>query len=352
MRIAKAVRVPLDMIVFLLLSAAAAVSLGLTWVLLRYALTHRLVDVPNERSSHRRPTPRGGGMAIAVAFLGSVLALWALGLLPSRLGAAVGGSGSLVAVVGFLDDHGHVSRRWRLFAHFVAATWALFCLNGMPALTVASGLHLPRGWLSNGIAAVYFVWLVNLFNFMDGIDGIASVETITACLGGILLYLIVVPGNQQWIVPAVLLASAGGFLFWNFPPARIFMGDAGSGFLGITLAVLSVQAAWAAPNLFWAWVILLGVFIVDASVTLIRRVLKGGRIYLEPHRSHAYQYVAWRLGTHAPVTVAVGLINLVWLCPLAVCVGLGYLNGVLGLLIAYIPLIGLALRLRAGADPL
>jgi glycosyltransferase WbpL len=349
MRIAKAVRVPFNMILFWLLSAAAAVSLGLTWVLRRYALTHRLVDVPNERSSHRSPTPRGGGIAIAVAFLGCLLALWALDLLPSRLVAALGGSGGLVAVVGFLDDHGHVSRRWRLFAHFVAAIWALFWLNGMPALTVA-GLYLPRGWLSNGIAAVYFVWLLNLYNFMDGIDGIASVETITACLGGILLYVIVVPGNPQWIVPALLLASVGGFLFWNFPPARIFMGDAGSGFLGMTLAVLSVQAAWAAPNLFWAWTILLGVFIVDASVTLIRRVLRGGRIYLEPHRSHAYQYVARRLGTHTPVSLTVGLINLVWLCPLAICVGLGYLNGVLGLLIAYIPLIGLALRLRAGAQ--
>ena len=220
-------------------------------------------------------------------------------------------------------------------------------LNGMPALTIGQ-ISLPRGWLSNAIAAVYAVLLLNLYNFMDGIDGIASIEAITVCMGGILLYVIVVPGNQQWIMPAVLLASVAGFLYWNYPPARIFMGDAGSGFLGITLAVFSIQAAWIAPNLFWAWVILLGVFVVDASVTLLRRLLAGGRKYLEAHRSHAYQYAARRFGAHEPVSLAVGVINLVWLCPLATIVGLGYLNGGLGLLIAYIPLGVLAFLLKAG----
>lgn len=334
-----------------LLSAAAGVSLCLTWVLRRYALARCLIDIPNERSSHRIPTPRGGGMAIALAFLGCLPVLWALDLLPLRLLVALSGSGGLIALIGFLDDHYHISRRWRLFFHFMAAAWALFWLEGMPALTVA-GLNLPRGWLSNGIAAVYVVWLLNLYNFMDGIDGIASIEAITVCLGGVLLYLIVAPGNAQWIVPAVLLASVAGFLYWNYPPARIFMGDAGSGFLGVTLAVFSIQAAWVAPNLFWAWVIMLGVFIVDASVTLVRRIFRGGRKYLEAHRSHAYQYAARLFGAHKPVSLAVGVINLVWLCPLATIVGLGYLDGALGLLIAYVPLVGLALRLKAGAQAL
>jgi Fuc2NAc and GlcNAc transferase len=195
-------------------------------------------------------------------------------------------------------------------------------------------------------------WCANLYNFMDGIDGIASIEAITVCFGGVLLYLIVVPGNPQWIVPAVLLASVAGFLYWNYPPARIFMGDGGSGFLGMTLAVLSIQAAWVAPNLFWAWAIMLGVFVVDASVTLIRRIFGGGRKYLEAHRSHAYQYAARRFGAHKPVSLAVGAINLIWLCPLATIVGLGYLNGALGLLIAYLPLVGFAFHLKAGTHAL
>jgi Fuc2NAc and GlcNAc transferase len=329
-----------------LLSAAASVSLGLTWVLRRYALARSLLDVPNERSSHSVPTPRGGGLAIVLAFLACLPVLWALGL-PARLLVALSGSGGLVALVGFLDDHHHLARRWRLLFHFLAATWALVWLDGMPVLTVGQ-ISLPRGWLSNAIAAVYTIWLLNLYNFMDGIDGIASIEAITVCMGGVLLYLIVVPGNPQWIMPAVLLASVAGFLYWNYPPARIFMGDAGSGFLGITLAVFSIQAARVAPNLFWAWVILLGVFVVDASVTLLRRFFAGGRKYLEAHRNHAYQCAARKFGAHEPVTLAVAGINLVWLCPLATIVGLGYLNGILGLLIAYVPLVVLALLLKAG----
>jgi Fuc2NAc and GlcNAc transferase len=332
-----------------LLPAAVGVSLGLTWLLGRYARARRLVDIPNERSSHSVPTPRGGGMAVALTFLGCLSVLWALNIVRLPLLAAFGGAGGLAALIGFLDDHGHVSRRWRLFAHFVAAAWALGWLGGMPALTVA-GVNVPPGCLSNSLAVAYVVWLVNLYNFMDGIDGIASIEAITVCLGGIFLYFIVAPGSPLWIAPAVLLASAAGFLYWNYPPARIFMGDAGSGFLGVTLGLFSIQAASIAPNLFWAWVILLGVFIVDASVTLIRRICGGGRTFLEPHRNHAYQHAARRLGAHKPVSLAVGGINLVWLWPLAVVVGLGYLNAMFGVLIAYTPLVGLAFRLKAGAD--
>jgi Fuc2NAc and GlcNAc transferase len=146
----------------------------------------------------------------------------------------------------------------------------------------------------------------------------------------------------------VLLGCAvAGFLFWNFPPARIFMGDAGSGFLGIILGILSLQAAWISSQLLWAWLILLGVFIVDATVTLIRRLVRGDKIY-EAHRSHAYQFASRRFGRHLPVTSAVGVINLVWLLPIALCVTLFGLDGALGLIIAYIPLVILAIRFKAG----
>ena len=125
------------------------------------------------------------------------------------------------------------------------------------------------------------------------------------------------------------------------------MGDAGSGFLGIVLGVLSLQAGWIAPELFWGWVILLGVFVVDATWTLLRRLLRGERVY-EAHRSHAYQYASREFGRHLPVTLAVGAINLAWLLPIAAWVGLGGLDGLLGVAIAYAPLVGLALRFRAG----
>jgi len=332
---------------FVLLPTAVAVALGLTWVLRRYALARRLIDIPNERSSHAIPTPRGGGMAIVVTFLGCLAVLWTHGLLPWRWLVAMLGTGGFVALIGFLDDHYHLPRRWRFLAHFTAAAWALSWLQGMPTMTIA-GFELPANWLCNGIVAVYLVWLLNLYNFMDGIDGIASVEAITVCLGGVLLYLLVAPDSGLWLLPATLAAAVAGFLYWNYPPARIFMGDAGSGFLGMMLGILSIQAARIAPALLWSWIILLGVFIVDASVTLLRRMFAGGQTYLQAHRSHAYQFAARRCGAHGPVSLAVGAVNVIWLYPLAVLVALGYLDGLLGVLIAYTPLVGAAVYLKAG----
>src|SRR5690606_30192313 len=120
---------------------------------------------------------------------------------------------------------------------------------------------------------------------------------------GAILYALLETASLTDLPLLMLAASVLGFLAWNFPPARIFMGDAGSGFLGIALGILSLQAAWIAPTLFWAWQILLGVFVVDATFTLLRRLLRGEKVY-EAHRSHAYQYASRRFGRHLPVTLA------------------------------------------------
>ena len=248
-------------------------------------------------------------------------------------------------MVGFLDDHGHIAARWRLLAHFVAAFWALGWLGGAPALQLF-GVQFDLGWLGFALVAVYLVWLLNLYNFMDGIDGIASVEAICVCVGGALLYVLLGKPDLA-LLPLMLAAAVAGFLYWNFPPARIFMGDAGSGFLGIVLGIMSIQAGWVDPALFWSWVILLGVFVVDATFTLVRRLLRGDKVY-EAHRSHAYQYASRHYGRHLPVTLAVGVINLAWLLPIALLVGTGRIDGVIGVALAYAPLVLLAIRFRAG----
>ncbi|MDH1281222.1 glycosyltransferase family 4 protein [Pseudomonas chengduensis] len=333
------------MILWWLLPVLAGVSLLLTGALRRYALARSLMDVPNARSSHSVPTPRGGGVAIVLSFLAALPLLAVVGVLPWPVLWALMGAGAWVAVVGFLDDHGHIAARWRLLAHFIGAAWALGWLGGLPSLAVF-GFDLELGWLGYVLAAFYLVWLLNLYNFMDGIDGIASVEAISVCLGGALLYALL--GEPAAIgAPLLLAVAVAGFLFWNFPPARIFMGDAGSGFLGIALGVLSLQAAWIAPQLLWSWLILLGVFTVDATWTLFRRLLRGDKVY-EAHRSHAYQYASRRFGNHLPVTLAVLGINLLWLLPIALWVGLGGLDGLLGLLVAYLPLVVLAVKFKAG----
>ncbi|KAA8714061.1 MULTISPECIES: MraY family glycosyltransferase [Pseudomonas syringae group] len=333
------------MIEWLSVIAIALLSLILTSLLRKYALAKSLIDLPNARSSHSIPTPRGGGVSIVVAFLLAISMLAWAGQVSTATLVAIVGSAGLVALIGFMDDHGHIAARWRLLGHFVAAGWALAWLGGLAPLNIMGWTFAP-GLVGQILAAFYLVWMLNLYNFMDGIDGIASVEAVTVCAGMSLIYVLAGFAGLAWS-PLLLAAAVAGFLYWNFPPARIFMGDAGSGFLGLVLGVLSVQASWASSQLFWSWLILLGVFIVDATVTLGRRLLRGEKVY-EAHRSHAYQFASRRYGKHLPVTLAVGLINLFWLLPVAMWVALKGGDGLIWTAIAYIPLVLLALRFSAG----
>lgn len=337
------------LIVFLI--ALVVVTAALTWGLRQYALKSGMVDVPNGRSSHEVPTPRGGGIAIVAGFLTAVALVWARGGLAGHLATAIIGAGLIVSTVGFLDDHSPVVPRWRwrLAAHFAASAWALVWLGGLPPLVLFE-TTVDLGWIGQVLAAFYLAWLLNLFNFMDGIDGIAGVQTVTVSGAAIALYSLGPNPGLEWVIPAALACATLGFLTLNWPPARIFLGDAGSGFLGMMLGVMSVRAAHQAPDLFWSWLILLAVFVVDATVTLLRRLYRG-ELFYEAHRNHGYQYMAARLRAHKPVTLGVAAINLGYLLPLAVAVAMGRLDGVVGVLLAYAPLVWLAFRLQAGAPP-
>jgi Fuc2NAc and GlcNAc transferase len=325
---------------------AFIVSLALTGLLRRYALSASLLDIPNARSSHTLPTPRGGGVAIVVVFLLGIILLLKLGLLSTAITWALFGAGAWVAVIGFIDDHQHIPARWRLLGHFVAAAWGLFWLGDLSALPLF-GFSVDLGWTGTVLAGFYLVWMLNLYNFMDGIDGLASIEAISVCAGGLLLSVLGSNETGQSYALVLQIMAVAGFLAWNYPPAKIFMGDAGSGFLGITLGLFSLQAAIQAPQFFWSWLILLGVFIVDATWTLTQRFLRGEKIY-EAHRSHAYQNASRHYSSHKTVSLAVAAINVVWLFPVALWVGLGDLNGLLGVGIAYLPLVLLVIKFKAG----
>ncbi len=316
----------------------------LTWAMRRYALSSDFLDLPNERSSHSLPTPRGGGVAIVVAFAFGSLASGPLAgvEIPWRLLEA----GVCVAVVGLIDDHGHIPARWRLLAHFACAGWVLSMI-GIPQLEWM-GNTIDLGPLGVILAALYLVWMLNLYNFMDGIDGIAGVEALTVGMGGALVCMLAGGAQSPEVTSAALLAAAAaGFLVWNFPPARIFMGDVGSGFLGLMLGAISLQSAVTHPILLWCWLVLLGTFVVDATVTLARRMLRREQLY-RAHRSHAYQHASREFGAHRPVTVAIVMINLFWLLPWAIAISLGHVGGLVGLVVAYIPLLVLAFRFKAG----
>ncbi|MEE3508674.1 glycosyltransferase family 4 protein [Pseudomonas sp. 10C3] len=333
------------MIYWWLIPVVAFFSFMLTAILRRYALSRSLMDIPNSRSSHSIPTPRGGGVAIAVVFLIILPVLGWIRLAPWLTLIAIGGAGVVVAIIGFMDDRGHIAVRWRLLAHFSVAIWVLLWLGGLPVIKLF-GVIIDLSWFGDILAAVYLVWMLNLYNFMDGIDGLASVEALCTCLGACLLYLLAGFPQLIW-VPLLLAMAVFGFFCWNFPSARIFMGDAGSGFLGITLGAISLQAAWLSSQLLWSWLILLGVFVVDATFTLIRRLVQGEKIY-EAHRSHAYQFAFRKVRGHLPVLLIVGAINLLWLLPIALSVTVFNVDGALGLVIAYAPLVALAAKLRAG----
>ncbi|MBT3245057.1 MAG: glycosyltransferase family 4 protein [Bacteroidetes bacterium] len=324
------------MLLFIFIIVSCLISLILTWCLRLYALRHSMMDIPNERSSHDIPTPRGGGLAIVLTFLLGLFVLKMAGFLPAFLFWALFGSGSWVALIGWMDDRHDIPARVRLIGHFIGAVWALFCLGGLPPLPVFGNL-LYLSWIGHILAVFYLVWLLNLYNFMDGINGIAGIEAISVCIGGVVLLKLASAGNTLWVLPMLIVSATMGFLFWNFPVARIFMGDVGSGFMGMVFGILSIWLGWIKPELFWAWIILLGAFIVDASVTLVRRALRAEKVY-EAHRSHAYQHAAQIYG-HPPVSLAYGAINLFWLLPVAVLVVMGLLDGILGVVIAYLPLV-------------
>jgi glycosyltransferase WbpL len=321
-------------IVFVLV---AGVSFLGTAAMRRYAIARGMLDVPNHRSSHRTPTPSGGGVAIVGALFCGLLVCVAFGRVAPSTAIAIFGGGTVVAVVGFLDDRRPMPARWRLLAHFAAVATALIAIGGMPSIELG-GVFLP-GWIANVAASVAMVWLLNLYNFMDGIDGIAAIEALTVTCAAAALHWASPPlSTSAALLPTLVALSVLGFLVWNFPPAKIFMGDSGSGFLGLVLGVLAVRDTLLSPRWLWIWTILLGVFVVDATTTLIARAVRGERVY-EAHRSHAYQRAASRLGGHRAVTVAVGLINLLWLFPWALLVDRGGVDGRLAVGAAYLPLV-------------
>ncbi|MBY4676410.1 glycosyl transferase [Marinobacterium arenosum] len=298
------------MLIAFLLSLASAWAL--TGLVRHYAVKRSLMDIPNGRSSHSVPTPRGGGLAIILVLLPLLAWQWQLGWLGDSTLLALLAPTLLLALVGWLDDLWSLPAKARFAVQGIAALAGLLALQALPTLPLF-GWQLPLdGWLLPLLLLV-LLWLTNLYNFMDGIDGIAALEAISVLAGAALL----LAGLGEAARSALLLllcAPLVGFLVWNFPPARIFMGDVCSAPLGLLLGLLGVWLAAQTGLNLWAWLILLGVFVVDASWTLLVRMLSGQR-WSQPHRSHSYQILARRCGGHRPVSLAVAAINLIWLLP-------------------------------------
>lgn len=269
-----------------MLAVIVVLSSSLTFLALRYAVKHRVLAIPNERTSHEMPTPRGGGIAIILCFFLSVIFLQAFSPTPQRALWALLGAGALIAVLGFVDDHDHVPAPIRFFLQTVAALWMLFGVGGYEALWIGNDT-LKLGILGLPCAVLATVWFTNLYNFMDGIDGYAASEAIFVALVSVFLFF---QGGDQLMatLAMVLAASSVGFLLWNWAPASIFMGDVGSTSIGFTFACFAMLGSSRDHISPLYWVLALSVFIADATYTLVQRVREGEPFY-QPHRSHAFQ---------------------------------------------------------------
>jgi Fuc2NAc and GlcNAc transferase len=302
-----------------ILGCALLLAMLVAWLITgcvsRYAVSKGMLDIPNARSSHTVPTARGGGIAIVVVFLISILILAYLGFLPLATAAALELGGAAIAAVGHLDDRHALPAAFRFGVHLAAVVLVVVSVGGVSEYTLrAFGLH---GAVAGGIAGVLILaWTTNLFNFMDGIDGIAGGEAVFIAAAGAWLNWLQGGAPGLSIAMLALAAAASGFLIWNWPPARIFMGDVGSGFLGFSLGALGLASSRQDRMPIEVWAILGGVFLVDATLTLVRRAARGDR-WFEAHRMHAYQHLASRFDAHLPVTALVIFVDLFWLLPWA-----------------------------------
>ena len=283
-------------IIALAVAACLAVYFG-TRALLAILHRRQVLDHPNHRSSHDRPVPRGGGIAVmAVAVVGC----WLAALMdpgdsrPLLIIALLAGA---LAGFSFIDDLRGLPAAARLILQVLAI--AMGC-SLLPDAPVFQGLLPP--WADRLAAGVCWLWFVNLYNFMDGIDGISVVETASIGLGIAAVALLTGAAPELAPPAAVITGAIIGFAFWNWPPARIFLGDVGSvglGYLlGWLLLALATRGQWAAALLLPLY------YLSDASWTLIRRLIRGEKAW-RAHRSHFYQYAARRFGSHAKVSRSV-----------------------------------------------
>jgi Fuc2NAc and GlcNAc transferase len=292
----------------ILTAIALLLSAGVTAIVLRRAGALGLMQQPNARSSHTVATPGGGGIGIVAGgtFAGLLTALTIPFLAIPVIMAAL-----LIAWIGYIDDRTPLLARWRLGAQ-------VLLMGAVVAVLPLDLLPLPD-WLMLVVITLGGALWINLYNFMDGIDGLAGSEAVFLLTGAALLAWLMTPGvveDPRWWWMLGLAAASAGFLLFNWPPARIFMGDAGSTYLGLMtgfFALTTTLSLWLSP---WQWLVLAALFLADSLTTLGRRIVRRERFW-EGHKRHAYQALQRRFGSHRKATLLYIAINVIVLLPLA-----------------------------------
>lgn len=300
----------------------------------------------NERSSHTVPTPSSGGVGIVLA--ASIAGVFVAILYPVEIYPVIV-AGVLIAIIGYFDDRQPIAARWRLGAQVLLAGVVVVTMPlEVPGAQV--GIPLPESVVLVLLVLAGALW-INLYNFMDGIDGLAASEAVFLLLASLFVAWWFEPGVWYqgvfwWMV--WLAAACLGFLVLNWAPAKIFMGDAGSTYLGLMLfffATASIAGSWLSLS---QWLILAAAFLADSLTTLVRRALNREPVW-EGHKRHAYQNLQRRLGSHASATLVYVGIDIVVLLPLACLAGAYPGFDWAFALIAYAILVPAAIRAGAGA---
>lgn len=285
------------------LSGLALFSCIGTKLYINYARQKAILDIPNERSSHTLPTPRGGGVVFVGLFLAVILLCPFFFPREASLWLALSGGGLAVAAVGWIDDRNTLPAWQRLGIHSLAVLWALYHLGGMPSLSLGFA-SLPLGLVGHTLAFIGGVWMINLYNFMDGIDGLAAGEAVLVASTGAFL----TKESPVSFALFALAASVLGFLIWNWSPAKVFMGDAGSGFLGFAFFCFALYTENTNTLPLLTWAVLVSVFAVDATLTLVMRARQRKHLS-EAHRDHLYQQFIKAEFRHSSVTVGALLLG-------------------------------------------
>jgi len=295
--------------------ALAIFSFILTWLIRLWALKHRILDIPNKRSSHSSPTPRGGGLAIVISWYLSITFLFAYNYIADNLYYAFL-SGSILAVISLMDDLFSLKPAVRLTGQIVSAFLALFFLKGIDQIVILDWT-ISSNYILIPLIIITIVWFINLFNFLDGIDGYASIEAI--CMAAVIFLF---TGNK---LSLLLIASIAGFLFWNWPKAKIFMGDVGSTQLGFILIVLGIYLNNEAQFNLIYWIILASPFWFDATYTLFRR-WKNNEKLSQAHKKHAYQRIVQYGYTHLQTNLVLIALNFLMVIVIMVIIRFNFLT--------------------------
>jgi len=305
-----------------------------------------LIAEVNDRSSHTVPTPSGGGIGIVLA--ASLAGVFVAIPYPMEIYPVII-AGVMIAIIGYFDDRQPIAARWRLGAQ-ILLVGAVAVTIPLDVLGPQIGIALPESVLLLLLVLAGALW-INLFNFMDGIDGLAASEAIFLLLGALFVAWWFQPGVWYqgvfwWMI--WLAAACLGLLLLNWAPAKIFMGDAGSTYLGLMLfffAIASMAGSWLSLG---QWLILGAAFLADSLTTLVRRALNREPVW-QAHKRHAYQNLQRRLGSHARATLIYLAIDIVLLLPLAWLAGAFRQYDWAFAVLAYALLIPAAIRAGAGA---